>query len=225
MVQRALMLSRAGQCGIDTTKATLAEVHAVATMDRPEKYSHLDLSESLLYSASTLHLHGLLFDYDALRCVEPPDSCPVFSTALTDPLQHKSLHKRLYSWQSHMGRCGGGGRRTEAHEVVKLVIKRLALCNHDRGALRSHPTSSSSKPCTLAATPRVPETCTQSRGVYMRKMQPRMLSFVLLSQNLAYYTHPQARILLYEQRKTRSSLRTCGTRSLYNTRLRSASSR
>jgi hypothetical protein len=82
-IQRSLMLSRAGQCGITTTKATLAEVHVVATMDKPEKFSHIDLSESLLYSASTLHLYGLFFDYDALRSVKPPDACPACSIALT----------------------------------------------------------------------------------------------------------------------------------------------
>jgi len=139
MIQRALMLSRAGQCGIDTANVSLAVVQAVATMDRPEKFSHLDLSESLLYSASTLHLHGLPFDYDALRSVKPPDACPVCSTALTDPLRQEPLHKRLFLWQSHMGRCGGDGRRTQAHEVVKMAVKRLALCNHDPGGVAIPP--------------------------------------------------------------------------------------
>ncbi len=32
-----------------------------------------------------------------------------------------------------MGRCGGDGRRTQVHEVVKLAVKRLALCNPDPG--------------------------------------------------------------------------------------------
>jgi hypothetical protein len=30
---------------------------------------------------------------------------------------------------AHTGRCGGDGRCTQAHEVVKLATKRLALCN------------------------------------------------------------------------------------------------
>jgi hypothetical protein len=71
--QRALMLSRSEQCGLDTAKASLAEVEAVATMDRPEKYAHLDINESSLYSASTLHLHGLPYDYASLQLVDPPD--------------------------------------------------------------------------------------------------------------------------------------------------------
>ena len=118
MIQRALMISRSGHYGIDTTKATLAEVHAFATMDRPEKYAHIDLSESTLYSASTLHLHRLPFDYDALRSVKLLDASLVCNFALTNPLRQEPLHMRIFSRQSHMGRCGGDGRRTQAHEVV-----------------------------------------------------------------------------------------------------------
>ena len=117
----------------------VAKVHAVATMDRPEKYAHLDLSKFTLYSASTLHLHELPFDYYALRFVKPADACLVCSTALTDPLKPDPLHKRLFSWQSHMGRCGGDGQRTQAYEVVKMTIKRLALCNPDPGGIAIPP--------------------------------------------------------------------------------------
>jgi len=74
---RALILSRSGQCGMCTARASLAEVEAVATMDRPKKYAHLDISKSTLYSASTLHLHGLPYDYAPVQLVDPPDSCPV----------------------------------------------------------------------------------------------------------------------------------------------------
>jgi hypothetical protein len=75
--QRALMLSRAGQCGIDTTKRSLTEVEVVAKMDRPAKLDHQDISESTLYSASTLHLHGLPNDYAFLQLVDPPENCPI----------------------------------------------------------------------------------------------------------------------------------------------------
>jgi hypothetical protein len=125
------MLSRSSQCGLDTAKASLPEIKAVATMVRPEKFNHLDPSEALLYSASTLHLHGLPFDYDVLRSVVPPDMCPICSTSLTDPLRPITLHDRLFSWQTHTGRCGGDGRRTQVHEVVKLVVTRIVLCNPD----------------------------------------------------------------------------------------------
>jgi hypothetical protein len=66
LTQRALMLSRSGQCGLDTAKASLAEVELVTTVDRLEKYAHMNISESTLYSASTLHLHGMLYDYASL---------------------------------------------------------------------------------------------------------------------------------------------------------------
>ena len=65
--QRALMLSRSGQCGVEIAKASLPVTQVVATMEGPEKYAHLDINDSTLYSASALHLHGLPFDYDALR--------------------------------------------------------------------------------------------------------------------------------------------------------------
>jgi len=51
------------------------------TMDRPKKLSHLDLIESTLYSASTLLLHKLPFDYDALRSVVP-QTCALYATLL-----------------------------------------------------------------------------------------------------------------------------------------------
>jgi hypothetical protein len=49
-MQRALMFSRAGQCGLDTAKVRLPEVQAVATMDRPANYEHTDLCDSSLYN-------------------------------------------------------------------------------------------------------------------------------------------------------------------------------
>ena len=131
MAQRALMLSRVGQCELDTANVSLDVVETVATMDRPEKYTHLDINESTLYSASTLHLHGLPFDYDTLQSVDPPYACPICHTALTDPLRPEDLRARLFSRQTHMGRCGGDGRCNQAHEVLKLTVKRLALYNLD----------------------------------------------------------------------------------------------
>jgi len=34
---------------------------------------------------------------------------------------------RIFVWQSHLGRCGGDGRRHHAHEAVKLAMQRLVL--------------------------------------------------------------------------------------------------
>ncbi len=42
---------------------------------------------------------------------------------------------RLINWQTHLGRCGGDGRCLQAHEIVKLSLKRLALSNADPGGV------------------------------------------------------------------------------------------
>jgi hypothetical protein len=43
---------------MDTAKTSSAEVETEATIYRPEKVAHLDIIDSNLYSASTLHLYG-----------------------------------------------------------------------------------------------------------------------------------------------------------------------
>ena len=76
VMQRALMLSRAGQCGIATTaKLGLPEVQAIATMDRAANYEHVDVCESSLYNASILKLHGLPYDYSSFQSGALPTSC------------------------------------------------------------------------------------------------------------------------------------------------------
>ena len=97
----------------------------MATIDRLANYENLDLSEDTLYTASTLSLLGLPFDFASLRYINPLTRCPTCYVALMDPLLSEPLHKRLLSWQSHLGRCGGYGRCLQAHEVVKLVVNRL----------------------------------------------------------------------------------------------------
>jgi hypothetical protein len=81
-MQRALMLSMVGQCGLDTAKAGLPEVVAVATKDRASGYEHMDLGESTLYSASTLNLHGLPYDFASLQSLVPPSCCPTNRLAM-----------------------------------------------------------------------------------------------------------------------------------------------
>ena len=71
-MHRSLMLSRARQCGLDTAKVGLPEVVAVATMDRSSGYEHMDLNESTLYSAASLNLHGLPYDFASLQTLDPP---------------------------------------------------------------------------------------------------------------------------------------------------------
>ena len=113
---------------MDTPRASQPEVKVVAMMDRQESMRHFDLSESILYSGSTLHLHGMSFDYASFECMEPIAACPNCRGALSDPLCHDPLHKRIFTWQAHMGRCGGDGKCLQAHVVSKLPITCLALC-------------------------------------------------------------------------------------------------
>jgi len=135
IMQRALMLSRAGQCGLNTAKAGLPEVVDVANMDRTSGYEHMDLNESTLYSASTLNLYGLPYDFASLQSLVPPSRCLICYAVLTGSMQPEPLHMRLFTSQSHLGRCRGDGRCFQAHEIVKLSLKRLALSNADPGGV------------------------------------------------------------------------------------------
>jgi hypothetical protein len=129
------MLSREGQCGIDTAKTNATDVIPVATMDRPDGYSHMYLSEFTLYSASVLNFYGSTHYFAALKSVGPPYSCPTFNAMLVDPLHPEPLLKQIFTWRSHLGRCGGDGRCMQAHEIVKLSLKRLTLFNSNPGGV------------------------------------------------------------------------------------------
>ena len=85
------------------------------------------MCESTLYSAATLNLHGLPYDFGSLQPLDPPFCCPTCNAAMTDPLHPKPLHTRQFTWQSHLGRCGGDGRCLQAHEILKLSLKRMTL--------------------------------------------------------------------------------------------------
>jgi len=135
VIQRALLLSRARQCGLDTAKASTSEVEAVATMDRPPNYEHLDLGEGAPYNASTFTLHGLPYDYASFHTENLPTCCPTCNATLTNPLRPETKHLRMFAGQTHLGICGGDGRCLHAHEIAKLSIKRLALSNPDPGGI------------------------------------------------------------------------------------------
>ena len=101
-VQRALMLSIARQCGLDIAKAgprhaSRRSYVVVATMDRPIGYAHTNLSESTLYSASALNLHGMPYEYGALLPMNPPSCSLTYGAALTDLERPEPLHKRLFT--------------------------------------------------------------------------------------------------------------------------------
>ncbi len=134
-MQRALMLSRSGLCVVETAKADMTVVQDVATMNRPSNYEHLDLNEATLNTASTLHLHDMPYDFDSFRIIDPLSCCSTCNAALSDPIMPEPLHTRMHTWQSHLGRCGSDGRCLQAHEEVKLAVKRLALCNPNPGGI------------------------------------------------------------------------------------------
>ncbi len=89
------MLSRTWQRGLETAKTAIGDVNAVASMDRPANYSHMDLGESIMYYAATLQLHGLPYDYASSDSLEPPSACPICNNALCDTLYPKPLHTRI----------------------------------------------------------------------------------------------------------------------------------
>jgi hypothetical protein len=48
---------------------------------------------------------------------------------------------KLFAWQCHLGRCGGDGKRLQAHEVVERTLRDLVLSNPNPGGV-SFPGSS-----------------------------------------------------------------------------------
>jgi hypothetical protein len=41
--------------------------------------------------------------------------------------------ERIFAWQCHLGRCGGDGRRLQAHEVFKKIMRDVVLSNANPG--------------------------------------------------------------------------------------------
>jgi hypothetical protein len=132
-MHRALTMSRWGKCGSDTALTSRSEVEAMAMMDRQDSMAHLDLSESAMYTASTLHLHWMLFDYASFESMDPSNTCPLCKAAFSDPLCPEPLNKHLFTWHAQMGGCEGHDKCLQAHEIAKLGIKRLAVCKPDLG--------------------------------------------------------------------------------------------
>jgi hypothetical protein len=120
----------AGQCGRDIDHSSLHTIRAVTTLECPAALAHADTSEAMLCCASTLHRYELPHDYARLESLTFPEVCPCCSEPLWDLGQHATRAERILVWQSHLGRCGVDGRRHQAHEAVKLAMKRLVLTNH-----------------------------------------------------------------------------------------------
>jgi hypothetical protein len=102
-------------------------------MDCPGSLAHAEMSEGVLFTCSMLHRFGLPYNYARLENSILPESCPCCSAPLWDPGLHPSRPDRIFIWQCHAGRCGGDGRRLQAHEVLKLAVKRLVLSSYTPG--------------------------------------------------------------------------------------------
>jgi hypothetical protein len=126
-IRQTLLRANAGQCGRDAAHCSLQVVRAVATMDCPAALAHTETSEASLYCAATLHRFGLPVDFAKLDKYSLPETCSCCNVPLWDPGMQASRADRIFIWQSHMGRCGGDGRRHQAHEAVKLAMQRVVL--------------------------------------------------------------------------------------------------
>ena len=121
-VKQALMRASAGECGRDSAHCAKATVEAVARMDRPGPLAHEDSSESTLFCAATLHRFGLPYDYSRLSRGYLAETCPCCSVPIWNQSLQATVADRIFTGQCHAGRCGGDGRRLQAHEVMKLAI-------------------------------------------------------------------------------------------------------
>jgi hypothetical protein len=93
----------------------------------PASLSLEETSEASLFCAATLHRYGLPQDFARMEDYIIPETCPCCHAPICDPDLSLSRSDRIFVWQCHMGRCGGDGRRIQAHESVKLAVKRLVL--------------------------------------------------------------------------------------------------
>ena len=126
-LKQALMRASSGQCWMDSAHSSGAIVEAVAKMDCPASLSHDELIEGVLFCASTLYLFALPYGFANLANRVLPEVFPCCSAPVWDLDQHPSRVDRIFTWQCHMGKCGGDGRRLHAHEVVQLAMKKVVL--------------------------------------------------------------------------------------------------
>jgi hypothetical protein len=126
-VRHSLSWVNTGQCGRDSAHGSLHTVRAVATMDCLSSLPLDETSEASLLCAATLHRYNMSHDYAKLENLLLPETCSCCNAPLWDPSLSASREDRIFLWQSHLGRCGGDGRRHQAHDALKLAIKRLVL--------------------------------------------------------------------------------------------------
>jgi hypothetical protein len=79
-----------------------------------------NMSEGIVYNAAMLYKYGLPIDnakQEDMRHVR----VVVLHYGMT--LEGIDTAERMCTWQCHMGRCGGDGRRLQARGVMKKYIK------------------------------------------------------------------------------------------------------
>ncbi len=109
-------------------------VQEVACLDRPGRVDG-GIREASLFCAATLHRFGLPVDYARLKHETLPESCACCNAPLWNLNIPGSKMDKLFAWQCHLGRCGGDGRRLQAHEMVKRALKDLVLANPSPGGV------------------------------------------------------------------------------------------
>jgi hypothetical protein len=138
--KQALLRATAGQCGMDSAHCHSSIVKDVTSLDRPGGIDG-GSREAALFCVTTLHRFGVPVDYARLKTETLPESCACCNAPLWDPAIPGTRMDKLFAWQCHLGRCGGDGRRLQAHEVVKRALKDLVLSNSKPGGA-AFPTSS-----------------------------------------------------------------------------------
>jgi hypothetical protein len=129
-VKQALLRATAGQCGMDSASCSMDTVREVASLDYPGKgIAEEDSREASLFCAATLHRFGLPVDFARLKAETLPETCACCKAPLWDSAIPGSRMDMIFAWQCHLGRCGGDGRRLQAHEVVKKSMRDLVLSN------------------------------------------------------------------------------------------------
>jgi hypothetical protein len=89
--------------------------------------AHEESSYTSIFCPATLHRYGLPYDFAKMDFYTLPEVCACCNAPLWDPNLQSSRAGRIFVWQSHLGMCGGDGRRLHAHEAMRLAMKRLVL--------------------------------------------------------------------------------------------------
>ena len=103
-------------------------------MERPGRENHGEESREVsLFCAATLHRFVLPVDFARVNAVTLSEMCSCGKTPLWDSAIPGSRMDTIFAWKYHLGRCGGDGRRLQAHEAFKRSMKDLVLSNVNPG--------------------------------------------------------------------------------------------